>query len=73
MDDKTTRPSTAADGSESDRTTMASASAKLLLHGVSSSSDAFGPFKSVAGDLCFILGNCEAWLPLLSIAMLIQS
>ena len=54
-------PGDAAD--ESDWTTTASASAKLLLRGVSSSSDAFGPLKSVAGGLCFILENCEVRLP----------
>ena len=53
-------PSAAAD--EPDWTTTASASAKLLLRGVSSSSDAFGPLKSVAGGLCFILENCEVRL-----------
>ena len=35
------------------------ASAKLLLRGVRDSADAFGPLKSVAGGLCFILENCE--------------
>ena len=52
-----------ADESDSDWRTTASASAKLLLRGVGSSSDAFGPLKSVAGGLCFILENCEVWLP----------
>ena len=33
----------------------ASASAKLLLRGVRDTADAFGPLKSVAGGLCFIL------------------
>ena len=56
-------PSVAADESQSDWTTTASASAKLLLRGVSSSSDAFGPLKSVAGCLCFILENCEVRPP----------
>ena len=37
----------------------ASATAKLLLRGVSESADAFGPLKSVAGFLCYILENCE--------------
>jgi len=37
----------------------ASASAKLLLRGVRDSADAFGPLKSVAGGLCFILENHE--------------
>jgi len=36
-----------------------SVSAKLLLRGVRDSADAFGPLKSVAGGLCFILENCE--------------
>ena len=35
------------------------ATAKLLLRGVRGSADAFGPLKSVAGSLCFILENCE--------------
>ena len=42
------------------RSTM-SATAKLLLRGVNESADAFGPLKSVAGGLCFILENCEVW------------
>ena len=62
-DDESVGPSTAPDESESDWKTTASASAKLLLRGVGSSSDAFGPLKSVAGGLCFILENCEVWLP----------
>ena len=37
----------------------ASVAAKLLLRGVRDSADAFGPLKSVAGGLCFILENCE--------------
>ena len=47
---------------ESNWKSTASASAKLLLRGVSNSSDAFGPLKSVAGGLCFILENCEVRL-----------
>ena len=47
---------------ESDWATTASA--KLLLRGVSSSSDAFGPLESVASGLCFILENCEVRLRL---------
>ena len=46
------------DESDSGWTTTAFASAGLLLRRVSSSSDVFGPFKSVAGGFCFILGNC---------------
>ena len=41
--------------------TTAPASAKLLLRGVRDSTDAFGPLKSIAGGLCFILENCEVW------------
>ena len=37
----------------------ASSSAKLALHAVSESADAFGPLKSVAGGLCFFLDNYE--------------
>jgi len=36
-----------------------SSTAKLFLRGVRESADAFGPLKSVAGGLCFILENCE--------------
>ena len=37
----------------------ASVSAESLLRGVSESTDTFGPLKSVAGGLYFILENCE--------------
>ena len=40
-----------------------SASAKLLLQGVRDSADAFGPLKSVAGGLCFVLENYEVYFP----------
>ena len=49
----------AADEDGSDWKATVSASAKLLLRGVRDSADAFGPLKSVAGGLCFILENCE--------------
>ena len=62
-DDKSVGTGAAEEESESDWTTTATASAKLLLRGVSSSSDAFGPLKSVAGGLCFILDNCEVRVP----------
>ena len=42
---------------KSDWKSTASATAKLLLRGVSDSADAFGPLKSVAGGLYFILEN----------------
>ena len=62
-DDESVGSSAAAKENESDWTTTAAASAKLLLRGISSSSDAFGPLKSVAGSLCFILENCEVRPP----------
>jgi len=34
-----------------------------LLRGVRDSAGAFGPLKSIARSLYFILGNCEVWLP----------
>jgi hypothetical protein len=56
-------PSAAADETESNWKSTTSATAKLLLRGVRDSADAFGPLKSVAGGLCFILENCEVWSP----------
>ena len=56
-------PGTAADENKSDWKSTASASAKLVLRGVRDSADAFGPLKSVAGGLCFILDNCEVRFP----------
>ena len=50
------------DGGDENRTdwkSTASSSAKLVLRAVRDSADAFGPLKSVAGGLCFILENCE--------------
>ena len=65
--DHVQEPSTSPDQSEPNTTnekkldwkSAASATAKLLLRGVSDSADAVGPLKSVAGGLCFILENCE--------------
>jgi len=54
-------PSTAADENKSNRKSTTSAAAKLLLRGVRDSADAFGPLKSVAGGLCFILETREVW------------
>jgi hypothetical protein len=51
-------PSTAADKKSNWKST-ASAAAKLLLRGVRESADAFGPLRSVAGGLCFVLETCE--------------
>ena len=52
-------PGAAANEKKSGWKSTAFATAKLLLHGVRDSADAFGPLKSVAGGLCFILENCE--------------
>ena len=57
--DENDEPSAAADKNKSSWRSTASATAKLLLRGVNESADAFGPLKSVAGGLCFILDNCE--------------
>ena len=54
-------PRVAADEKKSSWKSTAIATAKLLLRGVRDSADAFGPLKSVAGGLCFILENCEVW------------
>ena len=51
-------PSTG-DKNKSDWKSTASATAGVFLRGVRDSADAFGPLKSVAGGLCFILENCE--------------
>ena len=56
--------SAAADTDRPDWKSTVSSSAKLVLRGVRDSADAFGPLKSVAGGLCFILENCEVrYLP----------
>jgi len=49
----------AADEKKSNWKSTASPTAKLVLRGVRDSADAFGPLKSVAGGLCFVLENCE--------------
>jgi len=59
--DESTVPSAVADEGKLDWKSTVSSTAKLLLHGVSNSADAFGPLKSVAGGLCFVLDNCEVW------------
>ena len=56
-----TEPNAIADEKKSSWKSTALATAKLLLRGVRDSADAFGPLKSVAGGLCFILENCEVW------------
>ena len=59
--DENSEPSAAANEKKSSWKSTALATAKLLLRGVRDSADAFGPLKSVAGGLCFILENCEVW------------
>ena len=55
-------PSVVPDENKSDWSTV-SASAKLILRGVRDSADAFGPLKSIAAGLCFILENGEVRPP----------
>ena len=62
VDGENVEPSTGAFENKSGWKSTASSSAKLLLRGVRDSADAFGPLKSVAGGLCFILDNCEVCL-----------
>ena len=57
--DENAEPNTATNEKKSNWKSTAFATAKLLLRGVRDSADAFGPLKSVAGGLCFILENCE--------------
>ena len=57
--DETVGASAVADENRPGWTSTASSSAKLVLRAVRDSADAFGPLKSVAGGLCFILENCE--------------
>ena len=54
-----TESNTAVNEKKSNWKSTTFATAKLLLRGVRDSADAFGPLKSVAGGLCFILENCE--------------
>jgi len=56
---KNAKPSAAPIEKKSNWKSTVSATAKLLLRGVRDSADAFGPLKSVAGCLCFILENSE--------------
>ena len=51
--------SSATDEKKSNLGSLASSGARFILNGIKESADAFGPLKSVAGGLCFILDNCE--------------
>ena len=52
-------PGPATSEEKSNWMSTAVSTAKLLLRGVRDAADAFGPLKSVAGGLCFILDNYE--------------
>ena len=65
-------PGIVADEKKPDWKSTVSATAKLLLRGVRDTADAFGPLKSVAGGLCFILENYEVF-PVLCIPYLQRS
>jgi len=58
--DETLEPTTAADERAPNRKSTVFATVKLL-RGVRDSAGAFGPLKSVARYLCFILDDCEVW------------
>jgi len=60
--DKHVTPSVTADEKKSYCKPVASATAELL-RGMRDSANTFGPLKSIARSLCFILDNCEVWLP----------
>lgn len=49
----------AVDVDKTDLKSLAFSGAKSILRGVRESADAFGPLKSIAGGLCFILENYE--------------
>ena len=56
--EETLEPSAAADEKKSNDKPTASATTELF-RVVRDSASAFGPLKSLAGSLCFILDNCE--------------
>jgi len=60
-DDESIGPGVSVGENKTDWRSTVPASATLLLRGVRDSADAFGPLKSVAGGLCFILENYEVW------------
>ena len=55
--------SVAADETQQNRNSTASAEAKSTLRRVAESPNSYPPLKSVAENLCFILDNCEVWPP----------
>ena len=64
VEEESIRAVFAADKSRLDWKYTVSPSAKLVLRAVRDSADAFGPLKSIAGGLCFILESCEVqYLP----------
>jgi len=61
--DEHAEPSAVVDEIEPNWDSTASATATLLLCGVRDSINTFGPLRSVAGCLCFILENCKVSPP----------
>ena len=57
--DENAEPNVTTNEKKSSWKSTAFATVKFLLRGVRDSADAFGPLKSVAGCLCFILENCQ--------------
>ena len=51
--------SVAADGTQQNQRSAASAEATVILRSVKGSSNAYPPLKCIAENLCFILDNCE--------------
>ena len=68
-----TNPGAVPDEKGSNWKSTAFATAKLLLRGVRDGADAFGPLKSVAGGLCFILENCEVRPVMCILCMMLTS
>ena len=59
LPDENAEPNVTTNEKKSSWKSTAFATAKFLLRGVRDSADGFGPLKSVAGCLCFILDNCQ--------------
>ena len=53
----------AADEKKASRLSTAASAGKMFLVGVRESADAFGPLKTIAGCLCFIVDNFEVPMP----------
>ena len=64
LPDENAEPNAVASAKKSSWKSTAYATTKLLLRGVRDSADGFGPLKSVAGALYFILENYDVWVSL---------